>query len=99
MTDTAHPTAIDREILVPAGPHPLDPLSAQEIARAVEILRAQRELADTVRFSTVELHEPSKSDVLDWPLAGSVEREAFAIVMDRADGAVHEAVVSLDADA
>jgi primary-amine oxidase len=99
MTDTAHPTALDRDHLVPAGPHPLDPLSAEEIARAVEILRAERELADTVRFSTVELHEPSKSDVLDWPLAGPVEREAFAIVMDRADGAVHEAVVSLDAGA
>jgi primary-amine oxidase len=99
MTDTAHPTALDRNSLVPSGPHPLEPLSAEEIARAVAILRARCELPDTVRFSTVELHEPSKPDVLDWPLAGPVERQAFAIVMDRADGAVHEAVVSLDAGA
>jgi primary-amine oxidase len=98
MTDTAHPTTgVARGNLEPAGPHPLEPLSAHEITRAVEILRGACKLADTVRFSTVELHEPSKSDVLDWPLAGPVERQAFAIVMDRADGAVHEAVVSLDA--
>jgi primary-amine oxidase len=98
MTDTAQPTqAGNGRTLAPAGPHPLEPLSGWEIARAVEILRAERELADTVRFSTVELHEPSKSDVLDWPLAGPVERQAFIIVMDRGDGAVHEAVVSLQA--
>jgi primary-amine oxidase len=34
--------------------------------------------------------------VLAWPEDGPVERQAFAIVMDRADGAVHEAVISLD---
>jgi primary-amine oxidase len=97
MTDTALPTtAIDRDTPLPAGRHPLEPLSAKEISRAVEILRDACDLADTVRFSTVELHEPSKSDVLDWPLATPVERQAFAIVMDRAGGAVHEAVVSLD---
>jgi primary-amine oxidase len=97
MTDTAQPTTpVDPDAMLAPAPHPLEPLSAQEIARAVEILRAGCDLADSVRFSTVELHEPSKSDVLDWPLSGPVEREAFAIVMDRADGAVHEAVVSLD---
>ncbi|MDQ6778819.1 MAG: primary-amine oxidase [Actinomycetota bacterium] len=97
MTDTANPRSSFDRGLAPAGPHPLEPLSAEEITRAVAVLRAERELADTVRFSTVELHEPSKANVLDWPLAGPVEREAFIIVMDRADGAVHEAVVSLDA--
>ena len=97
MTDTAQPTTgFDRDHLVAPGPHPLKPLSAREISRAVEILRAERALSGTVR-STVELHEPSKADVLDWPLSGPVAREAFAIVMDRADGAVHEAIVSLDA--
>ncbi|HWF55491.1 MAG TPA: primary-amine oxidase [Solirubrobacteraceae bacterium] len=81
------------------GRHPLEPLSAEEIRRAVAILRGERRLAETVRFSTVELLEPPKADVLAWPEAGQVERQAFVIVMDRADGAVHEAVVSLDAEA
>ena len=52
-----------------------------------------------MRFSTIELHEPAKADVLAWPGEAPVAREAFAIVMDRADGGVHEAVVSLDAGA
>lgn len=58
---------------------PLEPLSAAEIVRAVEILRGECELADTVRFSTVELREPSKADVLDWPLSGHGWKMAFDI--------------------
>jgi primary-amine oxidase len=78
--------------------HPLEPLSPEEIVQAVAILRAGQPLAATVRFSTVELLEPPKEQMLAWPEAGPVERQAFLIVMDRADGAVHEAVVSLDSE-
>ena len=95
MTSTHLPPVadVDRQ---DAALHPLEPLTAEEIASAVAILRRERELADTVRFSTVELHEPSKEEVLGWPESGTVPRQAFIILMDRADGHVHEAVVSLD---
>ncbi|MHB8695991.1 MAG: primary-amine oxidase, partial [Solirubrobacteraceae bacterium] len=82
----------------PAGRHPLEPLSPEEIVQAVAILRGEQPLADTVRFSTVELLEPPKEEMLAWPEGRPVERQAFLIVMDRADGAVHEAVVSLDSE-
>jgi primary-amine oxidase len=82
----------------PGVRHPLEPLSADELSQAVAILRAQAELPDSVRFSTVELHEPPKAAVLAWPEGGAVERQAFAIMMDRATGAVYEAIVSLDAN-
>ena len=102
MTDIT----LDAAIAVDGGftpAHPLEPLGPDEIRAAVAILRAQRELAATVRFSTVELREPAKAELLAWEEGRSagaddlppIAREAFAIVMDRAGGAVHEAIVSL----
>jgi primary-amine oxidase len=85
------------EIPAPAGVvvHPLEPLSADEIAAAVAILRDQRDLPDTIRFSYVALDEPAK-DVLDTYVPGSlVERRAAAVLIDRATGTVSEAVVSI----
>src|SRR5690242_13615747 len=75
--------------------HPLEPLSAAEIARAVEILRSERGLGDATRFITVTLHEPDKAAVLGYRPGASVEREAFAILMDTAAHKTYEAVVSL----
>ena len=94
---TQSPT-LEQEAPGSAARHPLEPLSPEEIVRAVAILRAERSLADTVRFSSVELQEPPKAAMLAWPQTGSPERRAFAIVLDRADGAVHEAVISLDTE-
>ena len=92
MTDTA---TIPAAGVTEQGMHPLEPLSPEELSRAVAILRAERGVPATVRFSTVELHEPAKEDVLGWPEAGPVARKAFIITLDRADGSVHEAIVSL----
>src|ERR1700742_2829599 len=40
--------------------HPLDPLSASEIAAAAHILRREQGLSDRWRFASIELREPSK---------------------------------------
>jgi primary-amine oxidase len=96
MTTTYSPT-VEQEADGPIVRHPLEPLTAEEIRHAAAILREEKELAETVRFSTIELLEPAKADVLGWNGDESLERQAFAILMDRADGAVHKAVVSLDA--
>ena len=44
--------------------HPLDPLSAEEVAAAWEILRTQRSLGSRTRVVSIALHEPPKDLVL-----------------------------------
>jgi primary-amine oxidase len=75
--------------------HPLEPLTVEEIAKTVEILRRERELRAQVRFVSVSLHEPVKSAVLAFPSEGPIEREAFVILFDRETGHTYEAIVSL----
>ena len=77
--------------------NPLEPLSAEEIRRASEILREQRDLGSTVRFVTVALHEPSKQEVLEHDRTGgqAPDRGAFVVLYDRGHQQTVEAVVSL----
>ena len=44
-------------------PHPLDPLTADEIRRAAAIVRHDREVGDGWRFASIELKEPAKADL------------------------------------
>ena len=88
------PTAIEPNTASGAA-HPLDPLTSEEIARAVEILRASGKIATTARFVTVTLHEPAKDLVLGYHDGQPTDREAFIVILDNADGATYEAVVSL----
>jgi primary-amine oxidase len=73
--------------------HPLDPLSTAEAQRACDILKASGKLGPRARFPVVQLAEPEKARVL----AGQpCPREAFAMVLDRANGDTFEALVNLD---
>jgi primary-amine oxidase len=49
----------------PATGHPLEPLSAEEIAATSAILGRERSLSQAVRFTSIELHESSKQTVLN----------------------------------
>ncbi len=84
------------EATLAAASHPLDPLTAEEIAEASSILKVQRQLGSRVRFETVVLREPAKVDVADFSPGAPMRREAFVVVLDNDDGATYEAVVSLD---
>ena len=77
--------------------NPLEPLSPDEIRRASELLREQRDLGPKVRFVTIGLHEPPKPAVLEHDRDGgpAPDREAFAILYDREHQQTIEAVVSL----
>jgi primary-amine oxidase len=76
--------------------HPLEPLSAHEMSRVSAVLRAERELAPSVRFVSVALHEPPKREVLDFTAdTDPPDREAFAVLYDRASQQTIEALVSL----
>lgn len=49
-----------------------------------------------MRFVMVTLHEPIRSDVLNWP-STPVAREAFLMLLDNATGQTYEAIVDLSA--
>ncbi|MBO40264.1 MAG: tyramine oxidase [Chloroflexi bacterium] len=76
--------------------HPLDPLSAEEIDRAVAIVKASAGLTDNLLFETIVLREPSKNDVLNFHPGAYVPREAFLVALDSEKQEVHELIVSLD---
>ena len=76
--------------------HPLDPLTAQEIAAASSIVRRERRLGSRVRFETVVLKEPDKDEVLSFRPGDPIRRTAFLVILDNEDGATYEAMVSLD---
>jgi primary-amine oxidase len=75
--------------------HPLEPLTEGEIRAAVDLLRSQGELDNGYRFALVTLREPLKERVLDFRDGDPVDREAFAVLLDKSDGTAYEAVVSL----
>jgi len=74
-------------------PHPLDPLTADEIATVAAAARRDRGVAPPGwRFASIELIEPAKGAP-----AGSVPpvRQAAAVCWNRSDGEAFRAVVSI----
>lgn len=49
-----------------ARPHPLDPLSASEIARVVDIIKKEH---DDVFFNAITIKEPPKAETMRWASA------------------------------
>jgi primary-amine oxidase len=82
--------------------HPLEPLATDELATAVDILRAGAPVGEwdgqRFRFVEVALREPAKADFLAAESTGTVDelpREARAVLIDRVERATVEAIVSL----
>ena len=75
--------------------HPLDRLTADEIARNRTILDKAGLVGGTTRFPLVMLVEPSKRDVLAWSPGDTLDRQVRTTLLDRSTGAVEEVVVSL----
>jgi primary-amine oxidase len=92
-------TAIATSPLTGAPPstHPLDPLTAGELERAWEIVRAEKAavLGPQVRVIFVMLHEPPKDVVLRHRAGDAVDRAAFVVLIDSGAGRTYEAVVGL----
>jgi primary-amine oxidase len=77
--------------------HPLDSLDADEIKTAVKLLQAAPNFPKNALFSTVQLHEPPKAEVLNFKPGATFRREAFAIVLDRERNKTFEAIADLRA--
>ena len=78
--------------------HPLEPLSAEEIRQAAAVLRRDRGVGDGWRFASIELKEPSKTDLAALEAGDLTRREATVVCWNRADGQAYRAVVSLTGD-
>jgi len=75
--------------------HPLDPLTGNEITVAGDTLRAYAAFPKDALFSTIVLHEPPKQEVFAFKPGAAFRRDAFAVVMDRTNNRVYEAIVDL----
>ncbi|WP_300613932.1 primary-amine oxidase [Trebonia sp.] len=80
---------------VTSARHPLEPLSAGEIEAAAAIVRADRQLGESIQFVYITLLEPAKAEVYSYSGGAAVDRQAFVVLRDRAVREVYEAVVSL----
>lgn len=85
LTST-HPTHIQ---------HPLEPLTAEEVAAAVAIVRQHHNVGKSFRFPCVTLNEPPKAFVLSYREGEPFNREAFLILLDNETGKTYEAIASL----
>ncbi len=83
------------EVKVKAATHPLEPLTAEEITKAVAILKETKNLTESVRFAQVVLNEPEKDVVLSFQEGDLFEREVFIILLEPEINETYEAVVSL----
>src|SRR5271163_2636116 len=78
--------------------HSLDPLSADEVKAAIHIVRTQGPISDHMRFVSVNLHEPAKTEIENnnpGNIPDLPDRRAFIIVLDLAGRRVLEVLVSL----
>jgi primary-amine oxidase len=80
-------------------PHPLDPLTADEIRAAVAILRRDRGVDERWRIGSVELREPAKAAVQAFSAGDPIRRAAEVVCWSRDDGLVHKARLDLTGDA
>jgi primary-amine oxidase len=91
MTDTTARTAT-RPTTVE---HPLSMLTADEITRAVGLLRARPEVPDGALFAHLVLDEPDKAVVAAWRPGDAIDRQVRALIVPGPGLEVIEAVVSL----
>jgi primary-amine oxidase len=78
-----------------AATHPLDPLSAEEIRRAVTIIKEGGRSTSAMRFVSVGLQEPAKSVVEAFRPGAPFAREAFVVAIEPGEHLTYEGVVSL----
>jgi primary-amine oxidase len=78
-------------------PHPLDPLSADELAAASDVYRLERSAEHPV-FAVLSRHEPDHAALASWAAGGAVpDRRAWAIVVIDTD-TLAEAVINVSAN-
>jgi primary-amine oxidase len=90
MLVTVHPRRLEAGMA-----HPLDMLTADEITRAVEVLRATGRVGEDALFAHVVLREPTKDELARWKSGDRVDREVRAQIVPGPGLTLVEAVVSV----
>ncbi|MFI9204543.1 primary-amine oxidase [Streptomyces sp. NPDC053048] len=80
-----------------AAPHPLDPLSAEEITTARRVLTEAGKVTATTRFPLVLLDEPARHTAAAHRPGDPVVRRLRVTLLDSATGAAAEALVDVTA--
>ncbi len=77
--------------------HPLEPLSAEEMLTAVQLIKSNESLPETLRFISVALKEPDKALVKNYLLRQTepIGREAFAVLYDGTKKETYEVLIDL----
>jgi primary-amine oxidase len=75
--------------------HPLEPLSASEVQRAVQLLKGFTDFTETTRIISISLREPDKSFVYEWNGSDGSERQAEAVLFDNAQNKAFTARLNL----
>ena len=79
--------------------HPLQPLSAAEVAQAVALLRTLATFTATTRVISIMLREPDKTLVYNWTGNEAPAREAEAVLFDNRTNTAYAIVLDLTAGA
>jgi primary-amine oxidase len=77
--------------------YPLDPLTATEMRKVVQILKDSKAISGKDIFNIINLKEPPKEEVLAYKPGAPFRREAFTSFYDYSKNGVTEAVVDLNA--
>lgn len=77
--------------------YPLDPLTANEMEKVVQILKDNHAISGQDIFNIINLKEPPKKEVLAYKPGDAFRREAFASYYDYGKPGITEAVVDLNA--
>ena len=76
------------------SPHPLDPLTTEEIRRVRAVLEKEGKAGESVRFPLITLLEPSKAQVLTHRPGAETPRQVLVVALDLDSGDTHEGVIS-----
>ena len=97
--DTVRTRDHSKELSMPtdraAGPHPLDPLSAAEIAGVGACVRREHAAGPGWRFASIDLAEPGKDELAALAAGQPASRAAVAVCWNRTDGQAYRATVAL----
>src|SRR5271156_5917862 len=75
--------------------HPLEPLSAVEVALSVQLLKAHPVFTPTSRIVSIMLREPDKALVYAWPQGPYPERHAMVVLIDNGSNTASAVTLNL----